>query len=175
MSCDGQVLKRDMDQLDAWLDVRRPVLEDRTLGDSIDAVEEQLQKHDDFENMILAQEERFNSINRTTLVLLLLLVYHYQHYYCNHFTALWTLSGATRVSQYQKGRTNLGFTDARDTEWQWHQLGRMQICTLAQTDNHASTPPLSVLQAGCPSCRPTNRIIFLMAGNNNNNTHLTAL
>jgi len=24
-----------------------------------------------------------------------------------------------------------------------------------QTDNHASTPPLSFLQAGCPSCHPT--------------------
>ena len=24
-----------------------------------------------------------------------------------------------------------------------------------QADNHASTPPLSFLQAGCPSCRPT--------------------
>ena len=32
----------------------------------------------------------------------------------------------------------------------------MQVCTLLQTDNHASTPPLSFLQAGCPSCRPTN-------------------
>jgi len=31
----------------------------------------------------------------------------------------------------------------------------MQICTSLQTDNHASTPPLSFLQAGCPSCRPT--------------------
>ena len=28
-------------------------------------------------------------------------------------------------------------------EWQWHQLGYMQLCTLLQTDNHASTPPLS--------------------------------
>ena len=27
-----------------------------------------------------------------------------------------------------------------------------------QIDNHASTPPLSFLQAGCPSCRPTNSI-----------------
>jgi len=27
---------------------------------------------------------------------------------------------------------------------------------LLQTDNHTSTPPLSFLQAGCPSCRPTN-------------------
>ena len=34
----------------------------------------------------------------------------------------------------------------------------MQICTSFQTDNHASTPPLSFLQAGCPSCRPTNSV-----------------
>ena len=34
----------------------------------------------------------------------------------------------------------------------------MQVCALLQTDNHASTPPLSVLQAGCPSCRPTNSV-----------------
>jgi len=64
-------------------------------------------------------------------------------------------SGTTRVSRYQKGKTNLDFTEARDSEWQWHQLGRMQICTSLQTDNHASTPPLSFLQAGCPSCHPT--------------------
>jgi len=31
------------------------------------------------------------------------------------------------VSQYQKGKTNLGFTEARDSEWQWHPLGRMQL------------------------------------------------
>jgi len=47
------------------------------------------------------------------------------------------LSGTTQVSQYQKGKTNLDFTGARDSEWQWHQLGHMQICTLLQTDNHA--------------------------------------
>jgi len=29
------------------------------------------------------------------------------------------------VSQYQKGKTNLDFTEARDSEWQWHQLGRV--------------------------------------------------
>jgi len=34
----------------------------------------------------------------------------------------------------------------------------MQVCTLLQTDNHASNPPLSFLQAGCPSCRPTNSV-----------------
>jgi len=45
------------------------------------------------------------------------------------------------VSQYQKGKTNLDFTEARDSQWQWHQLGRMQVCTSLHTDNHASTPP----------------------------------
>jgi len=32
------------------------------------------------------------------------------------------LSGTTWVGQYQKGKTNLDFTEARDSEWQWHQL-----------------------------------------------------
>jgi len=68
------------------------------------------------------------------------------------------LSRITQVSRYQKGKTNLDFTEARDSEWQWHQLGHMQICTSLQTNNHASTPPLSFLQAGCPSCRPTNSV-----------------
>ena len=62
-------------------------------------------------------------------------------------------SRTTQVSRYQKGNTNLDFSEARDSEWQWHQLGRMQVCTSLQTDNHASTPPLCFLQAGCPSCR----------------------
>jgi len=39
----------------------------------------------------------------------------------------------------------------------------MQVCTLLQTDNHASTPPLSFLQAGCHSCRPTNSVKALKA------------
>ena len=73
------------------------------------------------------------------------------------------LSGTTRVSRYQKGKTNLDFAEARDSEWQWHQLGNMQVCTSLQTDNHASTPPLSFLQAGCPSCRPTNSVKVLKA------------
>jgi len=49
-------------------------------------------------------------------------------------------SGTTQVSQYQKGKTNLDFTEARNSEWQWHELGRMQVCTSLQTDDHASTP-----------------------------------
>ena len=59
-------------------------------------------------------------------------------------------------------KTNLDFTEARDSEWQWHQLGCMQVCISLQTDNHASTPPLRVLQAGCRSCRPTNSVKALV-------------
>jgi len=49
---------------------------------------------------------------------------------------------STQVSRYQKGKANLDFSEARDSEWQWHQLGHMQVCTLLQTDYHTSTPPL---------------------------------
>jgi len=52
------------------------------------------------------------------------------------------LSGITRVSRYQKGKDNVDFTEARDSKWQWHQLGHMQVYTWLQTDNHASTSPL---------------------------------
>ena len=62
------------------------------------------------------------------------------------------LSGTTWVSRYQKGKTNLDLlkSEARDSEWQWHQLGRMQVCTSLQTDNHSSTQPLSFLQPFLP-------------------------
>jgi len=89
------------------------------------------------------------------------------------------ISRTTRVSRYQKGKTNLDFTEARDSEW--HQLGRMQVCISLPTDNHASTPPLSFLQAGCPSCRPTNSFkalkallsikCFTMSGTAHTHTH----
>jgi len=71
------------------------------------------------------------------------------------------------VGRYQKGKTNLDFTEARDSEWQWHQLSHMQVCTLFQTDSHASTSPLSFLQAECPSCRPTNSVKALKAWHHN--------
>jgi len=67
------------------------------------------------------------------------------------------------VSQYHKSKTNLDFTEARDSEWQWHQLGHMQVSTSLQTDNHASTPQLSFLQTRCPSCHPTNSVKALKA------------
>ena len=39
----------------------------------------------------------------------------------------------------------------------------MQVCILLQTVNHASTPPLSFLQARCPSCHPVNSVKALKA------------
>ena len=68
-------------------------------------------------------------------------------------------SGTTQVSRYQKGKTNLDFTEARDSEWQWHQLGHMQVCTLLQTDNHTTV----LKKARCPSCRATNSVKALKA------------
>jgi len=54
------------------------------------------------------------------------------------------------VSRYQKGKTNLDFTEARDCERQWHWLGHMQVCTLLLTDNHANTSPLSFFTGRMP-------------------------
>jgi len=39
----------------------------------------------------------------------------------------------------------------------------MQACISLQADNHASTPRLSFLQAGCPSCSPTISVKALKA------------
>jgi len=89
------------------------------------------------------------------------------HYYCRWFHCVVffctththpfnsPFSGTTRVSWYQKGNTNLDFTEARDCEWQWHQLGRIQVCISLQIYNHASTHHSVFLQAGWPSCRPS--------------------
>jgi len=81
---------------------------------------------------------------------------HVRYTHTQPFTG--PFSGTTQVSRYQVGKTNLDLTEARDSERQWHQLGRMQVCTLLQTDNHTSTSSLSFLQAGCPSCCPTNSV-----------------
>jgi len=68
-----------------------------------------------------------------------------------------------RVSWYQKGKTNL---DLLEQETMSGSGISWAICKSAPhplTDNHASIPPLSFLQAGCPSCRPTNSVKALKA------------
>ena len=47
-----------------------------------------------------------------------------------HLTALFPglpRSAGEQVSRYQKGKTNLDFSKARDSKWQWHQLGYMRL------------------------------------------------
>jgi len=44
------------------------------------------------------------------------------------------------VNRYRKGKTNLDFTEARDSEWQWHYLGRMQVCKSAPRSREITTP-----------------------------------
>ena len=62
------------------------------------------------------------------------------------------LSGTTRVSRYRKGTTTV--VEARDSEWQWHQLDHVQVCTLLHTDNHISTPLLSFFTGRMPFLTP---------------------
>ena len=58
------------------------------------------------------------------------------------------------MSRYQKGKTNQDFTEARGSEWQWHQLGHMQVCISLQTDNHASTQPIKFFTGRMPFLPP---------------------
>ena len=86
-------------------------------------------------------------------------------YLCYHPTSIHThththpfngpFSRATQVSRYQKGKTNLDFTEARDSEWQWHQLEHMQVCTSLQTT--MPTPHHSVFYRpdALPAAQPT--------------------
>jgi len=65
----------------------------------------------------------------------------------------------TWVSWHQKGKPFWILLKQEMMGWQWHQLDHMQIiCTTLRTDNHASTPSLNFLRAGCSSLRPTNSV-----------------
>ena len=67
------------------------------------------------------------------------------------------------MSWYQKRITNLDFIEARDSESQWFQLGRMQVCTLLLTDNHAITPPLSFYRPDAqPTCQSTKGLFIYL-------------
>jgi len=68
-------------------------------------------------------------------------------------------SGITQVSRYQKGKTNLDFTEARDSEWQWHQLGHMQVCPcsiqiIMPASHHSSFYRPDALPAAQPTIFP---------------------
>jgi len=86
-------------------------------------------------------------------------------YYYSRFTALLDFVRDRRVNQYQKGKTR----KAKPIWIYWTRDSGSGISSayanlhLTQTDNHASIPPLSFLQAGCPSCRLTNSVKALKA------------
>jgi len=65
-----------------------------------------------------------------------------------------TFNGTNHVSWYQKGKTNLDFAEARDSERRWHQLAHMQVCISLRTDNHASTTPLKFFTGRMPFLPP---------------------
>jgi len=97
------------------------------------------------------------------------------------FYGPWTSSGTTQVSWYQKGKT-------RKVQPIWIYWSNRQWVAVASArpyanlhlapDNHASILPRSFLQAGCPSCRPTNSVKALEAtggryASDKNNTAVT--
>ena len=68
----------------------------------------------------------------------------------------WNMSGTTQVSRYQKGKTRKVKTNLD------YLLGYMQVCTSSQTTTPTSDHSV-FLQAGCPSCHPTNSVKALKA------------
>ena len=74
--------------------------------------------------------------NKILKLLIFLPVYN-THTHTHPFNG--PFSGTTRVSRYQKGKTNLDFTEARDSEWQWHQLA---ICKSASRSRQITMPVL---------------------------------
>jgi len=82
--------------------------------------------------------------------------------------ALWTVSRTTRVSWYQKGKTRKVKPISNLLEQEIVSgIGiSLAICKSAscpRQNSHASIPPLSFLQARCPSCHPTNSVKALKA------------
>jgi len=63
---------------------------------------------------------------------------------CYYIHLMVFFSRTTQVSRHHKGKPFWILLEQEMTAWQWHQLDHMQIiCTSLQTDNHASTSPLS--------------------------------
>nr|XP_014340923.1 PREDICTED: spectrin beta chain, non-erythrocytic 5 [Latimeria chalumnae] len=65
-SLEIQHLRRDVEQAEAWLNSREGFLLDTSYGDSVPEVEELLKKHEDFEKMVAAQDEKFALLEKKT-------------------------------------------------------------------------------------------------------------
>ena len=73
------------------------------------------------------------------------------------------LSRTTRVSRYQKGRPIWILLKQETVSGSGISWAICKSAPRSRHYNHISTPPLSFLQAGCPSCHPTNSVKALKA------------
>jgi len=87
----------------------------------------------------------------------------FQTYNYMHINLMALLTVLSRWASTRKVKTIHGFYWSKRQWVAVASAGDMLVCTSLQTDNHASSPPLRVLQGGCPSCRPTNSITALKA------------
>ena len=73
----------------------------------------------------------------------------------------------TWESRHQKGKPFWILLEQQIMGWQWHQLDHMQIiCTSLQTDNHASTSPLSFYRLeALPAAKPKHWKTATIIGN----------
>jgi len=90
--------------------------------------------------------QRDNILASRVRPLLYRIHHHSSHYYYQYtlhpFNGLFSMT--TWVNRHQKGKPIWILLAHEMLGWQWHQLDNMQIiCTSLQTDNHASTSPLS--------------------------------
>nr|CAD2153511.1 unnamed protein product [Meloidogyne enterolobii] len=60
---DLQLFYRDTEQAETWMNKQEAFLQNRDLGDSLDAVESLLKKHEDFEKSLAAQEEKIHALD----------------------------------------------------------------------------------------------------------------
>ncbi|XP_041352702.1 spectrin beta chain, non-erythrocytic 5-like isoform X2 [Gigantopelta aegis] len=65
---EAQQLKHEMEQVEAWIHLREPLLKEKNYGQSIETVEELLRRHADFEKTVDAQEEKVQALRRLTEV-----------------------------------------------------------------------------------------------------------
>jgi len=72
-----------------------------------------------------------------------------------HHTFNGSFSRTTWMSWYQKGETNLDFTQARDSEWQWHQLGHQSAPLSRQITTPATHYSNFYRPDALPAAQPT--------------------
>lgn len=60
---DLQLFYRDVEQAQSWINKQETLLENKDVGDSLDAVETLMRKHEDFEKSVTPQEEKLKHID----------------------------------------------------------------------------------------------------------------